>query len=319
MTARILVGTCSWTDKSLLDCHCFYPPEAKTPEARLRFYASRFPIVEVDSTYYGLPTDTKNAALWVERTPPEFVFDVKAFRLLTHHPTPPEALPKDMREALGALARQKRNLYYRDLPERLRDDVWRRFADALLPLDSAGKLGVVLFQFPPWFLPGSDSTAHILEAQQRLPQYRVAVEFRNNRWLSEANRDPTIDLMRRHSIPLVCVDEPQGFASSVPPLSEPTADVAVVRFHGRNRDMWERKGATTADRFDYLYSEKELREWISPVERLAAATREVHVLMNNCVRDKAVVNAGQMRMLLGAWRHSNAGEDFSPPAAPKKT
>ena len=300
MTARILVGTCSWTDKSLVDCRCFYPPEAKTPEARLRFYASRFPIVEVDSTYYGLPTDTRNAALWVERTPPEFVFDVKAFRLLTHHPTPPEALPRDMREGLGDLARQKRNLYYRDLPQPVRDDVWRRFAGALLPLDSAGKLGVVLFQFPPWFLPGSDSTAHILEARERLPQYRVAVEFRNNRWLSETNRDRTIDFMRRHSIPLVCVDEPQGFASSVPPLSETTADVAVVRFHGRKRDTWERKGATTADRFDYLYTEDELREWVSPVERLAAATREVHVLMNNCVRDKAVVNAGQMRILLGA-------------------
>jgi uncharacterized protein YecE (DUF72 family) len=300
MTARILVGTCSWADRSLVDCRCFYPPEAKTPEARLRFYASRFPIVEVDSTYYGLPTDTRNAALWVDRTPPEFVFDIKAFRLLTNHPTPPEAFPKDLRESLNDLARDKHNLYYRDLPDRLRDDVWQRFADALLPLDSAGKLGVVLFQFPPWFLPGKDSSAHILEAQERLPQYRVAVEFRNNRWLSESNRDRTIDLLRHHNIPLVCVDEPQGFASSVPPLSEATADVAVVRFHGRNRDMWERKGATTGDRFDYLYTEDELKEWVSPVERLAAAAGEVHVLMNNCVRDKAVVNAGQMRMLLGA-------------------
>jgi uncharacterized protein YecE (DUF72 family) len=300
MGGRILVGTCSWADKSLVDCNCFYPAEAKTPEARLRFYASRFPIVEVDSTYYGLPTDTRNAALWVERTPPEFVFDVKAFRLLTHHPTPPETLPKDMREALGDLAREKRNLYYRDIPPQIRGDVWRRFADALLPLDSAGKLGIVLFQFPPWFLPGRDSSAYILEAQERLPQYRVAVEFRNNRWLSDRNRERTIDFMRGHNIPLVCVDEPQGFPSSVPPLPEATAEIAVVRFHGRNREMWERRGATTSERFDYLYSEDELKEWVSPVERLAAATREVHVLMNNCVRDKAVVNAGQMRALLGA-------------------
>lgn len=299
MAGRILVGTCSWADKSLVDCNCFYPLEAKTPEARLRFYASRFPIVEVDSTYYGLPTEA-NAALWVDRTPPEFVFDVKAFRLLTHHPTPPETLPKDMREALGDLALQKRNLYYRDFPEKVRDDVWRRFADALLPLDSAGKLGVVLFQFPPWFLPGRDSSAHILEAQERLPQYRVAVEFRNGRWFSEANRSRTLDLMRQHNIPLVVVDEPQGLQSSVPPVAEATADVAVVRFHGRNQEMWERRGATAGDRFDYLYSEDELREWVSPVRRLAEAAREVHVLMNNCVRDKAVVNAGQMRLLLGA-------------------
>jgi uncharacterized protein YecE (DUF72 family) len=296
MTARILVGTCSWADKSLIDCNCFYPPEAKTPEARLRFYASRFPIVEVDSTYYGLPTDV-NAGLWVERTPAEFVFDIKAYRLLTHHPTPPETLPKDLREALGPLA-DKRRLYYRDFPPKVRDDVWQRFAEALLPLDSAGKLGTVLFQFPPWFMPNRESKAYIVEAQERLPQYRIAVEFRNGLWFSESGRERTLDFMRENRIPLVCVDEPQGLQSSVPPLAEATADVALVRFHGRNRDMWERREATTGDRFDYLYSEDELKEWLEPVERLAKEAREVHLLMNNCVRDKAVVNAGQMRALL---------------------
>ncbi len=296
MTARILVGTCSWADKSLIDCNCFYPAEAKTPEARLRFYASRFPIVEVDSTYYGLPTDA-NAGLWVERTPEEFVFDVKAYRLLTHHPTPPETLPKDLREALGPLG-EKRRLYYRDFPAKVRDEVWQRFAEALLPLDSAGKLGVVLFQFPPWFMPNRESKEYIVEAQERLPQYRIAVEFRNSLWFAERGRERTLDFMRENKIPLVCVDEPQGMQSSVPPVAEATAEVALVRFHGRNREMWERREATTGDRFDYLYSEDELKEWIEPVERLAKEAREVHLLMNNCVRDKAVVNAGQMRALL---------------------
>ncbi len=299
MTARILVGSCSWADKSLIDCNCFYPPEAKTPEARLRYYASRFPIVEVDSAYYGLPTEA-TAGLWVERTPPEFVFNVKAFRLLTNHPTPPQALTKDLRDSLGRLADEKRNLYYRDFPPPVRNEVWRLFADALLPLDSAGKLGVVLFQFPPWFLPGRHSAEHILEARRRLPQYRIAVEFRNARWLSETNRKRTLDLMRSNQIALVAVDEPQGFDSSLPPVAEATTDLAVVRFHGRNSEMWERKGATVSDRFDYLYSEDELREWVSPIQRLAEAAREVHVLMNNCVSDKAVVNASQMRTLLEA-------------------
>jgi uncharacterized protein YecE (DUF72 family) len=297
MTGRVLVGTCSWTDKSLVDSHRFYPPEAKTPESRLRYYASQFPIVEVDSTYYGLPTD-KNAALWVERTAADFTFDIKAFRMLTHHPTPPEAFSKEMRESLPGAWQERRNIYYRDLPSEPRDRVWRSFADALLPLDSAGKLGVVLFQFPPWFLPSGESTAYIEEAQERLPQYRLAVEFRNNRWLAEGNRERTLGFLRERRIPLVCVDEPQGFASSVPPLAEATADVAVVRFHGRNAEMWERRGASVADRFDYLYSEDELREWVSPIERLASSVREVHVLMNNCVSDKAVVNAAQMRTLL---------------------
>ena len=299
MAGRILVGTCSWTDKSLIDSGRFYPPEAKTAEERLRFYASRFPVVEVDSTYYGLPSE-RNAALWTERTPGDFTFDVKTFRLLTHHPTPPEALPKDVRQELPSPSSDHKNLYYRDLPAGLQDELWQRFASALLPLDSAGKLGVVLFQFPPWFLPGRESADYIVEAKERLPQYRVAAEFRNARWLSESNRDRTLELLRGQRIPLVCVDEPQGLASSVPPLAEATAEIGLVRFHGRNAAMWERRGATVGERFDYLYSEEELREWVSPIRHLAEQAQEVHVLMNNCVQDKAVVNADQLRAMLAA-------------------
>ena len=95
MTARILVGTCSWTERSLVTSGRFYPPEVKSPDERLRSYAQQFPIVEVDSTYYGLPSE-RNTGLWVERTPEEFIFDVKAFRLLTGHQTSPDALPKDV-------------------------------------------------------------------------------------------------------------------------------------------------------------------------------------------------------------------------------
>jgi uncharacterized protein YecE (DUF72 family) len=299
MAGRILVGTCSWTDKSLIDCGRFYPPEAKTAEERLRFYASRFPIVEVDSTFYGLPSE-RNAALWTERTPSDFIFDIKAFRLLTHHPTPPQALPKDVLQELPLPAGGKKNLYYRDLPPGLQDELWQRFAAALLPLDSAGKLGVVLFQFPPWFLPGRQSAEYIIEAKERLPQYRVAAEFRNARWFSESNRDRTLELLRGQRIPLVCVDEPQGLASSVPPLAEATAEMGLVRFHGRNAAMWERRGATVGERFDYLYAEDELREWVSPIHHLAEQAQEVHVLMNNCVQDKAVVNADQLRMMLAS-------------------
>ncbi len=299
MAGRILVGTCSWTDKSLIDSGRFYPPEAKTAEDRLRFYASRFPIVEVDSTFYGLPSE-RNAALWTERTASDFTFDIKAFRLLTQHPTPPQTLPKDVRQELPPPTGDKMNLYYRDFPEALKNEVWHRFADALLPLDSAGKLGVVLFQFPPWFLPGRQSSEYIIEARERLPQYRIAVEFRNARWFTESNRERTLDLLRGQHIPLVCVDEPQGLTSSVPPVTEATAEIGLVRFHGRNTAMWEHKGATVAERFDYLYSEDELREWVAPIQHLATQTQEVHVLMNNCVQDKAVVNADQLRTMLSS-------------------
>lgn len=297
MTARILTGTCSWADKTLVECGRFYPPQLKTAEERLRFYAEQFPLVEVDSSYYGLPSE-RNAALWVERTPPDFTFDVKAFRLLTQHPTPPRSLPKDLRQVLPAALAQKANLYPRDLPSDLVDQVWARFASALLPLDSAGKLGVVVFQFPPWFLPGPESRAYLVEAQARLPQYRIAVEFRNERWLSERNAERTFQFLADHQLSFVCVDEPQGFPNSVPPLTEATSDIALVRFHGRNAASWTQRGLTPAERFDWLYREEELREWLPRIERLAERTREVHLLLNNCREDKAVQGARQLQMLL---------------------
>jgi uncharacterized protein YecE (DUF72 family) len=311
VAARILVGTCSWTDATLIESGAFYPPAVSTPAERLRFYAQSFPIVEVDSTYYGLPSE-RNAALWVERTPADFTFDLKAYALFTHHPTQVRSLPKDVREALDtdSSVRQKANVYYRDLPPALRDEIWQRFASALLPLDSAGKLGVVLFQFPPWFMPSSESTDYILEVkEERLPQYTVAVEFRNNRWLSDTNRQRTLRFLSDHRLPFVCVDEPQGFRSSVPPLAEATASDALVRFHGRNAEMWEGKGITASERFRYLYSEDELKEWVSPIQRLAQRAERLHVLMNNCYQDFAVRNARQMAKLLGA-----ASE---PPSAPQ--
>jgi uncharacterized protein YecE (DUF72 family) len=300
VAARILVGTCSWTDPTLIESGRFYPPEVTTPADRLRFYADNFPIVEVDSTYYGLPSE-RNAALWVERTPADFTFDLKAYALFTHHPTQVRSLPKDVREALDADARQKANVYYRDLPSELRDEMWQRFASALLPLDSAGKLGVVLFQFPPWFMPGADSTTYIREVrEERLPQYTVAVEFRNNRWLSETNCQRTLRFLADERMPFVCVDEPQGFRSSVPPVAEVTASDALVRFHGRNREVWERKGITASERFRYLYSQDELKEWVAPIQKLAQEAERVHVLMNNCYQDYAVRNARQIAELLGA-------------------
>jgi len=297
MTARILAGTCSWADKSLVECGRFYPPQLKTAEERLRFYAQQFPLVEVDSSYYGLPSE-RNASLWVERTPPDFTFDVKAFRLMTQHPTPPSALPKDLREALPSGLAEKKNLYPRDLPSGVVDEVWARFAGALLPLDSAGKLGVVVFQFPPWFLPGPQNRDYLVQAKERLPQYRIAVEFRNERWLSEQNAERTFRFLADHRLPFICVDEPQGFPSSVPPLAEATAEIALVRFHGRNASTWARPGISAAERFDWLYSEGELREWVPRIERLAERTREVHLLMNNCREDKAAVGARQLQLLL---------------------
>ncbi|HLF69618.1 MAG TPA: DUF72 domain-containing protein, partial [Actinomycetota bacterium] len=174
---KILIGTASWTDKSLLQSG-FYPKGADSAEERLRFYSERFPIVEVDSTYYFPPTD-RNAALWAERTPGHFTFHIKAYSLFTQHPTRTASLFGDIREALRPQVADRPRLYAKDLPQEAIDQMWTRFADALMPLHSSGKLGLVHFQFPQWFTPNSKNRDYILECKQRLHDYRMGVEFRN--------------------------------------------------------------------------------------------------------------------------------------------
>jgi uncharacterized protein YecE (DUF72 family) len=293
----ILVGTCSWTDPTLIESGRFYPDWARSAEGRLQYYASQFPIVEVDSSYYALPNE-KTSDLWVKRTGDRFLFDIKAFRLFTQHPTPCQALPKDIRQALSPGSKEKANLYLWDLPQEVTDEIWKRFDQALLPLDSAGKLGVVLLQFPPWFYPGNEQRNYILTCKEKLPRYRIAVEFRHNSWVNERNIERTLDFLRDNDLHYVCVDEPQGFKTSVPPVVEATSDVVVVRFHGRNKETWEKKGITAAERFNYLYREEELKEWVPKISDLASRARQVHVLFNNCYADKAVINGRQIKMML---------------------
>jgi len=157
---------------------------------------------------------------------------------------------------------------------------------------------VVLFQFPPWFYPGDEQRDYILSCQERLPQYRIAVEFRHNSWLNEKNMERTVNFLRDNNLPYVCVDQPQGFKSSLPPIAEATSDIGLVRFHGRNSEMWEKKGASVAERFNYLYDEGELQEWVPKMRELASRTRQLHVLFNNCYQDKAVRNASQVHQML---------------------
>jgi uncharacterized protein YecE (DUF72 family) len=295
---RALVGITGWTEPTLIKEGTFYPTDAKTAESRLRFYAEQFPIVEVDSTYYFPPSE-RNAVLWIERTPKDFTFNVKAYSLLTNHPTRPDSLYKDLREGLPTEVVEKRSLYRENLPDEVVDEVWQRFHDALMPLHSAGKLGAVLFQFPAWFTISRKNKLYIAEVAERLEDFRVAVEFRHRSWLEERNVEETMSLLEHHRLPYVCVDEPQGFDSSLPPVTAVTAeDIAMVRFHGRNRETWTARTETAARRFDYRYEPGELAEWEPRVEQLREQARETHVLFNNCYRDYAVVNARQMASML---------------------
>lgn len=157
---KILVGTASWTDASLIKSKLFYPPEAKSAEDRLRYYASQFPIVEVDSSYYAMPS-ASNAEKWAERTPDDFVFNIKAFRLLTGHQTPQASLPKDIQGELALHFVENKNLYYKDTPHEIRDEMWRRYELGIRPLRDAGKLRAVHFQFPHWVRPAKGTVAHV--------------------------------------------------------------------------------------------------------------------------------------------------------------
>lgn len=294
---EIFVGTASWTDKTLIESGRFYPREAKSAEARLRYYATQFPLVEIDSTYYALPAE-RTAQLWAERTPQRFVFNVKAFRLFTGHQAQASALPADLRKALRPSG--KSNLYYRDLSDEIRRELWQRFRSGLEPLRRSGKLGAVLLQFAPWFVFGRESFGHILHCADMLEGFQLAVEFRNKSWFGEKTRDKAIAFERDHNLAHVVVDEPQGFPSSIPQVWEVTCPaLALLRLHGHNREMWAKKGlASAAERFNYLYSTAELKALAKPVKDLASRARRVHVLFNNCHGDKAQRNAAQFRQLV---------------------
>ncbi len=300
--ARLLTGTCSWTDPTLVESG-WYPADVKAkPEERLRFYAERFPLVENDASYYALPSP-KQAQLWSERTPEGFVMSFKAFAPMTTHPTDPKRLPKDLREALGAEAQAKKRVYPKDLPKDVQDEVFTRFWVALEPLRTAGKLGSILLQYPDWFVISRASKEEILRARERLPDDRIAVEFRNATWMSEKNQEETLAFLRGNGLTYVAVDEPQGFPSSIPPVHAVTnGDLAIVRFHGRNAATWKAPGLTAAERFNYRYSVEELKEWVPKIEELAREAKEVHLLMNNCYGDKAVMNAEELGALLDAQR-----------------
>jgi uncharacterized protein YecE (DUF72 family) len=292
----VKVGISAWTEKTLV-ASGWYPKSANDAESRLRFYASHFSLVENDSTYYALPAPSQ-VHRWVERTGPGFTMNVKAFASLTTHYTDPKRLPADLREALPAEVRRRARVYPRDLGSEVLGEISARFAAALEPLYAAGRLGLVLFQFPVWFSISRDNKRQLLELRELLPRHRIAVEFRNATWLSERDRGETLSLLADAGLAYTCVDEPQGFASSVPPIAAATTDIALVRFHGRNAATWNKNSRAASERFDYRYSPGELRQWVPKVEMLAEDAGEVHVIMNNCYADHAVVNAGQFRRLL---------------------
>ncbi|HEU4800243.1 MAG TPA: DUF72 domain-containing protein, partial [Gemmatimonadales bacterium] len=292
--AEVRIGTAGWTDPLLTRAGAFYPPGTSSAEERLRYYSSRFAFAEVDATYYALPA-RQTAELWVERTPDDFVFDIKAHALMTGHPTETKRLPKELRDALPKDLAAKARLYATDLPPELMERVWELFKDALAPLDSAGKLGAVLLQFPPWFGPSRENAASLLATRDALRPLAVSVEFRNPAWFEGRTGDRTVEWLTEHQVPLVISDTPPGTPQSVPRRAAVTTpSLSIFRLHGRRSETWAKKGASVAERFRYLYDEKELQEVIPDIADAGREAKRMHIVFNNCYGNYGTTNAMEL-------------------------
>ncbi|MEU6389567.1 DUF72 domain-containing protein [Streptomyces sp. NPDC046939] len=282
----ILVGTCSWTDPALVRSG-WYPKGQRDAEGRLRYYAERFPVVEADASYYALPQE-RVSRLWAERTPDGFTFDVKAFSLLTGHPTRTAVMPDGLPPDAG--------------DDGVLDAVWARFAEAVAPLRDTGRLGSVLFQFPPWFRPGPRAEQMLARTARRTEGWPVAVEFRHPDWWRPGQAEATCARLADLGMAAVAVDMAQGLPASIPPVT-PVGDprLAVVRFHGRNTS-WGR--GSKEDRFRHTYDDDELSGWLPRLRELAGQVERVHVLFNNCCGDASVRAAERMSELLREARSS---------------
>jgi uncharacterized protein YecE (DUF72 family) len=305
MAVPVRIGTCSWADESL--SKYFYPKGVPAKE-RLAYYAQHFDTVEVDSTYYRLPSDSMVEG-WAERTPPEFTMHVKAFGMMTRHPVKIDTLPPDLREAVEADERGRV-----DRPSReVRAEVFRRFLESLEPLRTEGKLGGILFQLPPYIVSKPSSFEYLEWAREQLGDDDMLVEFRHRSWLEEDARAETFAFLERIGANYVTVDAPRSDTAKnlVPSVPAVTGPIAYVRFHGRNLATWNKRGGSAAERFDYLYPDEELAEWVEPLRELSQQSEEAYAFFNNNASSpdprgevdrvaQAATNAAQLRRLLDA-------------------
>jgi uncharacterized protein YecE (DUF72 family) len=300
---RIRIGTCSFADEALTKW--FYPVGLPARE-RLPYYAERFDTVEIDSTYYRLPEEAMTGS-WAERTPDDFVFHIKAFGVMTRHPVRVQQLPPDLRDEAPVDERGRV-----DRPSReFRAEIFKRFLEGISPLRRDGKLGGILMQFPSYVVLKPVSLDYLTWAREQLGDHEMLVEFRHASWFEEDARDETLRFLEEHGMTHVVTDSPRIDAKTVvPTIPAVTGPSAYVRFHGRNADTWHKRGGGASERFDYLYSDDELREWVEPLRELAGGAENAYVLFNNNNRSpgdpgdgrdfvaQAAANADRLRQIL---------------------
>ena len=298
---RIVHGTASWTDPTLLAPGVLYPEGIDSAESRLRYYASRFPLVEVDATYYSPPT-REMAVRWAERTPEGFSFDIKAWAPMTGHPVDLRKAPDWLRRALPAALRSAHRLRPGELPPDLVHECWRRFLHALQPLAGARKLGALLLQYPRWFAPTREAAGVLRQARERLGDTLGAVEFRNPAWVTGRIAERTFALLEELGLAYVIVDAPPGTRSSMPPVMRATSpELAIVRLHGRRTSHWEARNDLVSERYRYLYDPTELAQWtrrLLDFIDVAQLKQGVHVVHNNCHANYGTTNAEEIAAML---------------------
>lgn len=284
MPATVRLGTCSFADEGLLKA--WYPRGVSTSRARLRYYGERFDTTEVDSPYYHLPEPgvTRN---WAQRTPPEFTFHVKAHKTMTFHEGEPT------------------------------DDAFAEFRASLRPLELSGKLRSVLLQYHPRFTKTPAAMAELERAPERLAPLVPLVEFRHRSWMEPDERADTLAFLERSGLAYVSLDTPMTRASNVVARhAVATHAVAYVRFHGRNAKTWNIKADKSSERFNWMYSQDELEEWVPKLERLAGDADEVYAMFNNNRDDFAPRSAMLLRGLLEEAGIPVSGGLEPPPLAP---
>ena len=272
----VRIGTCSFADEALIK-HWY--PRGLPPRERLAYYAERFSTVEIDSTFYRVPSRATVQG-WADRTPPGFVVHIKAFGVMTRHPVPLARLPPELRAELPV---DERGRVDRPSP-RLGRSSSRSSCAALEPLRAAGKLGGILFQLPPYVVPKPlDASTTSSGRATSWTATTMLVEFRHRVLVRRGAAGRRCSASSRSA---GCPTSPSTRPGSTPPtcratLVAATSPIAYVRFHGRNAATWNRRGGGAAQRFDYLYGAAELGEWVEPLRELAGAAEHAYALFNN--------------------------------------
>lgn len=271
----IHIGLTGWGD------HPSLYRATTTSRDKLFDYSSHFPIVELDTSFYSIPS-IANVQKWVAETPEHFQFIVKVYQGMTGH----------LRD---------------ENPYGTIDEMFEVFKESIHIFQKAGKLALILVQFPPWYDCQQKNVQYIRYIKQQLTEFPIAIEFRNRTWYSEKFMDGTLNFLREQQLFHTVCDEPQAGEGSVPLVPIPTGEKVLLRIHGRNVHGWRNPGNNEQwrkVRFLYDYNEEELIGIKEVVEKLQDAAKEVYVLFNNNSGHHAAANAKTLQKMLGIEYHN---------------